>query len=409
MVSGSILSVAVGKNEDGFCDGISMSDSLQLLATTAFGLEAVVSRELQALGYDGIAIEDGRVRFTGQPEDVARANLWLRSADRVYVVLGEFDATDFGVLFDQTHDLPWEDWLPVTAKFPVNGRSVKSQLHSVPDCQRLVKKAVVERLRKFCRVEWFEETGPEFPIDVHLLRDRCSILLDTSGAGLHKRGYRTLTGEAPLKETLAAALVQLSYWNRDRLLVDPCCGTGTILIEAALIGRDIAPGLRRSFVAEQWPRIPKRLWDEAREAAQARIRPALPERLTGFDIAGSPLELARAAAKAAGVFDDLHFQQRPLSEFRTSHDYGCLITNPPYGVRLGESTDVADLYRTLARVCRPLDTWSLYVLTAFPEFERTFGRKSDRRRKLFNGRIECTYYQYQGPRPPRKSPAEAPV
>lgn len=375
---------------------------LQLLATAAFGLEAVVARELKALGHEEVTISDGRVRFTSEPRDVCRANLWLRSADRVLVVLGEFEARDFGELFDRTNELPWEDWLSERAKFPVNGRSVRSQLHSVPDCQKIVKKAIVERLKRFTNTEWFEETGPEFPVEVSLLKDQCTITLDTSGAGLHKRGYRALAGEAPLKETLAAALVQLSYWNRDRLLVDPCCGGGTILIEAALLGRNLAPGLHRNFTAEHWPRIPRRLWDEAREEARAAALPKLGERLAGYDIASAPLELARTAAKQAGVFDDLHFQQRPLAEFRSSAKYGCLITNPPYGERLGEQREAEELYRTLGQVCRPLDTWSIYVITSHPDFERLFGRKAERKRKLFNGRIECTYWQYPGPKPPSR-------
>ena len=380
-----------------------MSERLNLIATAAFGLEAVVARELKALGLDDTRVEDGRVRFTGEPVDVCRANLWLRSADRVLVELAEFEATDFGVLFDRAHELPWEDWLTETSAFPVRGRSVKSQLHSVPDCQRLVKKAIVERLKKFCHVDWFEETGPEVAVDVSLLRDRCTITLDTTGPGLHKRGYRQLTGEAPLKETLAAALVQLSYWNRERLLVDPCCGTGTILIEAAMIGRNIAPGLNRSFAAEHWPRIPQRLWDECREEARGQVEPNLSERLAGYDLAWKPLSLAREAAKQAGVFDDLHLQQRPVAEFSNQKQYGCLITNPPYGERLGEQAEAADLYQTLGRQLGPLETWSIYVLTSHPQFERVFGRRADRRRKLFNGRIECTYYQYPGPRPPRST------
>jgi putative N6-adenine-specific DNA methylase len=386
-----------------------MSDSLTLIATTAFGLEAIVSRELQNLGYADVQVEDGRVRFTGGPEDVCRANLWLRSADRVLVQLGEFEALDFGVLFDRTNELPWEEWLTETSAFPVRGRSVRSQLHSVPDCQRLVKKAIVERLKRFSRVEWFAETGPEVPVDVSLLRNRCTITLDTSGPGLHKRGYRSLTGEAPLKETLAAALVQLSYWNRDRLLVDPCCGTGTILIEAALIGRNIAPGLNRSFAAEKWPRIPQRLWDDCRAAARAEIAPALPEKLAGYDIAWKQLQLAREAARQAGVFDDLHLQQRPVEEFSSSRHYGCLITNPPYGERLGEQDEVEQLYRTLGQRLKSLDTWSIYVLTSHPQFEQLFGRRAVRKRKLFNGRIECTYYQYPGPKPPRVITPSAPA
>lgn len=387
-----------------------MSDSLTLIATAAFGLEAVVARELQALGITDISTEDGRLRFRGGPRDVCRANLWLRSADRVLIQLAEFPALDFGALFDRAHAVPWEEWLTATSAFPVNARSVRSQLHSVPDCQRLVKKAIVERLKKFHPVEWFEEAGPPAPVDVHLLKDRCTITIDATGPGLHKRGYRTLTGEAPLKETLAAALVQLSYWNRERLLVDPCCGTGTILIEAALLGRNIAPGLHRSFTAEQWPRIPAALWEECRAEARDLIRPALPERLAGYDVAWKPLERARAAAQAAGVFGDLHLQQRPLAEFRSSRKYGCLITNPPYGERLGEQREVEELYRVLGDRCRELESWSVYVLTSHPRFETLFGRKADRRRKLFNGRIECTYYQYAGPRPPGgRSPAQPPA
>jgi putative N6-adenine-specific DNA methylase len=378
-----------------------MSDSLTLIATAAFGLEAIVARELAALGFAETKIEDGRVTFRGGPADVCKANLWLRSADRVLVQLAEFEATDFGVLFDRAHELPWEEWLTEKSAFPVRGRSVRSQLHSVPDCQRLVKKAAVERLKKFCRVEWFEETGPETPIDVSLLKDRCTITLDTSGPGLHKRGYRTLTSEAPLKETLAAALVQLSYWNRERLLVDPCCGSATILIEAAMIGRNMAPGLNRQFVSERWPRIPKSLWDEQRAEARSRIAPPLPEKLAGYDVAWKPLQLAREAAKAAGVFDDLHLQQRDAAEFSSSRQYGCLITNPPYGERLGEQEDAEALYRTLGDKLRSMETWSLYFLTSHPQFERLFGRQATRKRKLFNGRIECTYYQYPGPKPPR--------
>lgn len=381
-----------------------MSEALTLIATTAFGLEAVVARELRNLGSADVTVEDGRVRFVGGPRDVCRANLWLRSADRVLIQVGEFEASDFGRLIDETHALPWEQWLTETSAFPVRGRSVRSQLHSVPDCQRLVKKAIVERLKRFHPADWFPETGPEVPIDVQLLRDRCTLTIDTSGVGLHKRGYRTLTGEAPLKETLAAALVQLSYWNRERLLVDPCCGTGTILIEAALLGRNIAPGLARSFTAERWPQIPTRLWEECRQEARDLVQPPLTDRLLGYDLTDQPLELARAAAQAAGVLHDLHFQQRPVEQFRTSQQYGVLITNPPYGERLGRQREVEALYRTLGERLRGLETWSVYVLTSHPRFEALYGRKADRRRKLFNGRIECTYYQFLGPRPPRASP-----
>ncbi len=316
--------------------------------------------------------------------------------------MGEFPATDFGELFDQTTALPWEQWLPVDAAFPVRGRSVRSQLHSVPDCQKIVKKAVVERLKKSHARSWFDETGPLFPIDIHLLNDHCTLTLDTTGPGLHKRGYRKLTGTAPLKETLAAALVQLSYWNPRRRLIDPCCGTGTILIEAALIGRNIAPGLDRNFHAESWPRIPPSDWRAAREQARDVMLPQLEERLSGFDIDDRPLALARTAAQLAGVFDDIHFQQRPLARFASPHQYGVIICNPPYGERIGTRDAAEALYREMGTVFQALETWSIYLLTSHAEFERLYGKRAQRRRKLFNGRLACTYYQYPGPPPSRE-------
>ena len=379
-----------------------MSDQLTMIATAAFGLEAVVARELKQLGISETKTEDGRVRFSGTHGDLCRANLWLRCAERILVVVGEFDATDFGQLFDQTNQLPWEAWIPQDGEFPVRGKSVRSQLHSVPDCQKIVKKAIVERLKQSYAINWFEENGSLYPIDVHLLNDRCTITLDTSGPGLHKRGYRALTGQAPLKETLAAALVQLSYWNENRLLIDPCCGTGTILIEAALIGRNMAPGLNRTFAAEQWRQVAKNSWTTAREEARDNIKPSLGERLSGFDIDFRPLKLAREAARQAGVEPDIHFQERPLSEFGTSRKYGVIITNPPYGERVGTQEQAEQLYLQMAEKFRPLDTWSTYLLTSHPRFEKLYGRRAGRRRKLFNARIACTYYQYPGPRPPRR-------
>jgi len=381
-----------------------MSGRQELIAVTAFGLEAVVGRELKALGYEDQRTEDGRVRFFGDAVAICRANLFLRSASRVQLVVGEFTAGDFGELFDQTEALPWEEWIGPTDAFPVRGRSSRSQLHSVPDCQKIVKKAVVERLKRTHAREWFDETGAAYAIDVSLINDRALLTLDTSGESLHRRGYRTYVGAAPLRETLAAALVQLSYWNPERQLIDPCCGTGTIAIEAALIGRDIAPGLNRSFASESWSQIPAETWAAARDEARARIQPSLPTRIIGTDINSRSLALARKHAEAAGVADDIHWQQQPLSEFRSSKPYGCVICNPPYGERLGESRDAEALYREMARVFAPLDTWSIYVLTAHTGFERIFGRKADRRRKLFNSNLACTYYQYLGPRPPRRKP-----
>jgi putative N6-adenine-specific DNA methylase len=275
-------------------------------------------------------------------------------------------------------------------------------LHSVPDCQRIVKKAIVDRLKQAHGGEWLDETGPQYGIEISLLNDRAMLTLDTSGEALHRRGYRTYVGEAPLRETLAAALVLLSYWNRERPLVDPFCGSGTIAIEAAMIGRGIAPGLGRSFAAESWPQIDASPWTAAREEARQLIQPPLPIKIIGTDIDARSVALARKHADAAGVADDVHVQQQPAAELRSSKKYGCIITNPPYGERIGGQREVERLYRELGGVCSALDTWSIYVLTAYTGFERLFGRTADRRRKLYNSNLACTYYQYFGPKPPSK-------
>ena len=378
-------------------------NSIELIATCAFGLEAVVSRELKQLGYRDQTVEDGRIRFVADEAAICRTNLWLRSADRVLIQIGSFDVTDFGELFDRTNALPWGDWLPITAQFPVRGKSVRSKLHSVPDCQAIVKKAIVERLKQKYRRNWFDETGATYSIEVSILKDRATLSIDTSGHGLHKRGYRKLLGAAPLRETLAAALVQLSYWNRDRPLIDPLCGTGTIPIEAALIGRNIAPGLNRSFAAEQWERIPISHWYDARTQAHDEIRDSLAFTLIGTDHDAKVLGLARFHADQAGVADSIHWQEKPLSALTTKRHYGCVICNPPYGERMGEQTEVESLYRQMAKVLHPMDTWSFYVLTSNARFEHLFDRKATRRRKLYNGRIECTFYQFAGPPPPRNT------
>ncbi|MGH7200995.1 MAG: THUMP domain-containing class I SAM-dependent RNA methyltransferase, partial [Planctomycetaceae bacterium] len=372
---------------------------IELIATTSFGLEAVVARELRRLGYERQTTEDGRVRFTADEAAICRANLHLRSAERVLLKLGEFEARDFGELFDQTVALPWAEWLPADAAFPVRGRSVKSQLASVPNCQSIVKKAIAESLTRSHRRVWFEETGPEFAVEVSILKDRVTLSIDTSGRGLHKRGYRKLVGPSPLRETLAAALVQLSYWNAGRPLIDPFCGSGTIAIEAALLGRDMAPGLGRSFAAERWPRIADTLWTEVRSEARDSIQDR-PLSIIGTDSDADVLRLARHHAREAGVEDAIHFQQQPLAEFTTKRPYGCIICNPPYGERSGDRNSAEAIYREMARVFAPLETWSIYVITSHPEFERLFARRADRRRKLYNGRMECTYYQFYGPRPP---------
>ena len=384
----------------------SLRPKLDLIATSTFGLEAVVARELKGLGYEAKIIQPGRVLFAGDEADICRANLWLRTADRVLVRLGAFEARDFGQLFDGARALPWETWLPAEAEFPVSGRSIKSQLSSVPACQKIVKKAVVERLKAAYAVEWFAETGPKCSIEVALLDDLATLTLDTSGAGLHKRGYRPLIAQAPLKETLAAALVLLSVWRPDRPLVDPFCGSGTILIEAALIGRNMAPGLERTFAAEAWPRLPAALWEAARQQARAAARPDLPLRIIGTDVDEGVLSLARFHAEKAGVAADIHFQQRAFHELSSKRPYGCVIGNPPYGERMGQAAEALALHRAMPEVFRRLKTWSFFILTALPDFEAVIGQSATRRRKLYNGKIECTYYQFLGPKPGQEKKSE---
>lgn len=375
--------------------------TLELIATAAFGLEAVVARELKQLGYENLKVENGRVTFTADEMAICRTNLWLRTADRVLLKMGEFKATSFEELFQQVKALPWPDWLPVNANFPVVGKSINSRLFSVPDCQAITKKAIVEKMKQRYRQSWFAEDGPCYRVEVALLKDVATITLDTSGAGLHKRGYRKLTSQAPLRETLAAALVLLSFWRPDRVLVDPFCGSGTIPIEAALIGLNRAPGLNREFAAAHWPNIPPRLWQEAWAEAESLAVTDRALRLVGTDIDAGVLSLARYHARQAGVERQIHFQRRPFAEIRSRYEYGCVICNPPYGERLGEIREAERLYAEMRRVFASWETWSFYILTSHPGFERIFGRPADRRRKLYNGRIQCTYYQYYGPRPPR--------
>ncbi|MFW5732880.1 MAG: bifunctional 23S rRNA (guanine(2069)-N(7))-methyltransferase RlmK/23S rRNA (guanine(2445)-N(2))-methyltransferase RlmL [Planctomycetota bacterium] len=380
-------------------------DRISLIATTTFGLEAVASRELEALGYEPEIVSSGRVEFAGDASAIARANLWLRSADRVLLKVGQFHADDFGTLFDATSQLPWERWIGPEQAFPVRGRSVRSKLSSVPACQRIVKKAVVERLRNAHSRQTLPETGPEARIEIALLKDTATLTLDTTAAGLNKRGYRPIAGKAALKETLAAALVQLSFYAPDRPMLDPLCGTGTLCIEAAMIGRNIAPGLERTFAAEHWPTVDATVFRDARSEAREVIRPALEAPIQGSDIHGGALSLARRNAQAAGVADDITWKQADFRRIDPPEQYGVLITNPPYGQRVGEG-DVRALYRDMPLVFRNLPTWSLFILTSDKAFERIVGRPADRRRKLYNGNIECTYYQFHGP-PPPASPATA--
>ena len=372
---------------------------LDLLATATFGLEAVAAEELRRLGYDRVAIEEGgRIAFGGDPLAVCRTNLWLRTADRVLVRIGSFPARTFDELFEGTRALPWPDWLPEDAEFPVVGKAVRSQLMSVPDCQAIVKKAVVEKMKERYRREWFAETGPRFRIEVALLKDLATLTLDTSGAGLHKRGYRTLAAPAPLKETLAAGLILLSHWRPGQPLWDPFCGSGTIPIEAALVGLRIAPGHARRFAAEDWPAIPPALWEEARQEAADLADPGQTLSITGSDLDPEVLSLAGYHAKQAGVSREVALKNLPLADLALPGSAGCLIGNPPYGERIGDRPAVEEICRRLGRVYRSSPGWSCHILSAHPAFENLFGRRADRRRKLYNGRLECQYYQYCGKR-----------
>ncbi len=376
---------------------------IELIATSTMGLESVVARELQKLGFSPKNIDVGRTLFTGSERDICRANINLRCAGRVLIRVGEFPAEDFGALFDRTAALPWERWLPKNAAFPVDGRSVKSTLTSVPACQSVVKKAIVTRLLKAYNTIALPEDGPKYPVEVSLLKDRAALTLDTSGDGLHRRGYRKLVGAAPLRETLAAALVLLSYWNRERPLLDPFCGSGTIPIEAALIGRNIAPGLRRNFVSESWNAIPSSDWAEVRKEAQDSILPELPYKIQGCDIDPQAIEMAQYHATMAGVRSDIDFFCRDFRNTQSDLQYGCTLMNPPYGKWIGEWDDLQELYYSIPAVLQKLTTWSHYIYTAFPDFERHIGQEASRRRKIYNSRLECTYFQFFGPRPPEEN------
>ncbi len=378
---------------------------LELLATTHFGLEAVVVRELQALGYeDAKPVQTGRILFQGSHADICECCLRLRAAERILIRLDEFKALDFDAIFDHTKSLPWEDWIAPHSAFNVRGRSVRSQLSSVPALQRTVKKAIVERLMAAHGVDELPETGPEVAVEIALLHDEASILIDPTGEGLHKRGYRDLAGEAQIKETMAAGLVLLSFWKPGKPLVDPFCGTGTIPIEAAMIAANIAPGLKRSFAAEQWPTFDQSLWEGARaRAASERITEApVPPMILAADKDPDLMSIVRRHAKRAGVGGWLDIKNQEFAEFHTRREYGCIVTNPPYGERLGDQRELEELYASFPDVFRTMPTWSQFIFTAIPNYQLIVGRRAERRRKLYNAQIECTYYQHHGPRPPRE-------
>ena len=383
---------------------------LELIATATFGLEAVVKREIEKLGYEVIKTEDGRITYAGDERAIVRSNLWLRCADRVYVKMGEFRATTFEELFQQTRALAWEELIPYGGSFPVVGTSVKSTLHGVPACQGIVKKAVVSRLGEHYMPEdvrngSFEgilpERGAEYKIRFAALKDVFTLMLDTSGPGLHKRGYRVKDVEAPMKETMAAALAQLSFYRADRPLVDICCGSGTILIEAAMIERNIAPGLGRDFASAHWDIIAENIWKDERRAAYEAADYERELNIKGFDINRKAIEAAKANADEAGVLDDITLLRMDMKKFEPDCKYGVVISNLPYGKRIGSDPEIQEIYKRLAYLMRMHPTWSFFLITSDKELEKSLNLKASRRRKLYNGNIETTYYQFYGTRPPK--------
>ena len=393
---------------------------LELVATATFGLEAVVRREIEALGYKVIKTEDGRVTYMGDERAVVRSNLWLRSADRVYIRMGEFEAKEFEELFQQTKALEWESIIPLEGAFPVVGGSVKSALHSVPACQKIIKKAVSTRLGEFYYKEQLPEIGAEYKIRFIAHKDKFLLLLDTSGAGLHKRGYRVRDVAAPMKETLAAALVQLSFYKKDRVLMDCCCGSGTIPIEAALIARNIAPGLGRSFASEEWDLIPQEIWKDERSKAYRAIdteagdskgnesNEITPLRISAMDIEKKAFTAAKANAEEAGVDEDIDFICMDMTKWEPGggipkgvgrDEPVVVISNLPYGMRIGDDAGLAEIYRHIRDIMKDCPNWSFFLITADKRLEKELGRKADRRRKLYNGQIETQFYQFHGVKP----------
>ncbi|MBD1381648.1 THUMP domain-containing class I SAM-dependent RNA methyltransferase [Metabacillus arenae] len=376
---------------------------LTLIATAAMGLEALVAKEVKDLGYE-CTVENGKVTFEADETAICRTNLWLRTADRIKLKIGEFQATSFDELFEKTKALNWGDYIPANAEFPVVGKSVKSKLASVPDCQKIVKKAVVDHLKKYHNMtsDWFSEQGPLYRIEVALHKDTATLTIDTSGTGLHKRGFRIDQGEAPLKETLAAALIMLTNWNPEKPFVDPFCGSGTIPIEAALIGQNIAPGFNREFVSETWDWIGKEKWQKARMEVEDLANYDQAIDIHGYDIDHKMIDVAKTNAEEAGFADLIQFKQMQVRDFTTSKEYGVIVGNPPYGERLGEKRAVEKMYEEMGQAFHGLDTWSIYMLTSHEGFEKFYGKQATKKRKLFNGFIKTDFYQFWGKRPPKK-------
>ena len=379
--------------------------TFELIAPCHFGLEAVLKKEILDLGYEISLVEDGRVTFIGDDEAICRANVFLRTAERVLLKAGSFKAETFEELFQGTRNIPWEDFIPEDGKFWVaKASSIKSKLFSPSDIQSIMKKAMVERLKNRYGVTWFPENGASYPLRVFLYKDMVTVGIDTSGESLHKRGYRTLTSKAPITETLAAALILLTPWNRDKILVDPFCGSGTFPIEAAMMAANMAPGMNRSFLAEEWRNVIKRkCWYEAMDEAGDLVEEDVQVDIQGYDVDGDIVKAARTNAQSAGVDHMIHFQQRPVSALSHPKKYGFIISNPPYGERIEEKENLPALYREIGERFAALDAWSMYLITSYEDAQKYIGRKADKNRKIYNGMLKTYFYQFMGPKPPRRS------
>ncbi|TGY00893.1 class I SAM-dependent RNA methyltransferase [Hominisplanchenecus murintestinalis] len=378
-------------------------NTVELIAPCHFGLEAVLKREILDLGYEISKVEDGKVTFLGDMEAIAYANVFLRTAERILLKVGEIHAETFDELFERTRELPWEDYIPRDGKFWVaKATSIKSKLFSPSDIQSIMKKAMVERLKRVYGVSWFEESGESYPVRVTFMKDQAVIGIDTTGVSLHKRGYRQMTAKAPITETLAAALIMLTPWNKNRIFVDPFCGSGTFPIEAAMMAAGIAPGMNREFLADKWDGlVPKKFWYHALDEANERMDTQIEVDIQGYDIDGEVVKAARANAKMAGVDHLIHFQQRPVNMLNHPKKYGFVVTNPPYGERIEEKAKLPGLYREIGEAFQRLDSWSEYVITSYEEAEKYIGRKADKNRKIYNGMIKTYFYQFLGAKPPK--------
>lgn len=377
---------------------------VELIAPCHFGLEAVLKKEILDLGYEISQVEDGRVTFYGDMEAICYGNVFLRTAERILLKVGKVHAETFDELFERTKELPWEDYIPKNGKFWVTkATSIKSKLFSPSDIQSIMKKAIVERLKSYYDVSWFTEEGPQYPIRVFFMKDEAEIGIDTSGVSLHKRGYRLMTAKAPITETLAAALIMLTPWKKDRSLVDPFCGSGTFPIEAAMMAANMAPGMNRSFLAENWENlIPKKCWYDAMDEAADLVRTDISVDIQGYDADGEVIKAARENAKTAGVDHLIHFQRRPVAELNHPKKYGFIITNPPYGERIEDKANLPALYQEIGQAFERLDTWSKYVITSYDQAEKYIGKKADKNRKIYNGMLKTYYYQFLGPKPPKR-------